>query len=113
EEVSSSVSDAIKNAKINNIKNVFFIRGNADYILRKIDFSDIVILDPPRAGCSQIVLNSLLKIQPQKIIYTSCNPATLSRDIKILSPKYKLVEIQPVDMFPQTAHIECVAKLLK
>ncbi|MFA5779019.1 MAG: 23S rRNA (uracil(1939)-C(5))-methyltransferase RlmD [Elusimicrobiota bacterium] len=113
EEVSSSVSDAIKNAKINNIKNVFFIRGNADYILRKIDFSDIVILDPPRAGCSQIVLNSLLKIQPQKIIYTSCNPATLSRDIKILSPKYKLVEIQPVDMFPQTAHIECVARLIK
>ncbi|PIU82807.1 MAG: 23S rRNA (uracil(1939)-C(5))-methyltransferase RlmD [Elusimicrobia bacterium CG06_land_8_20_14_3_00_38_11] len=114
EEMSSSVSDAIKNAKINNTKNIFFIRGNADYILRKMDFSkasDIVILDPPRAGCSQIVLNSLLKILPQKIIYTSCNPATLSRDIKILSPKYKLIEIQPVDMFPQTAHIECVAKL--
>ncbi|HAX61366.1 MAG TPA: 23S rRNA (uracil(1939)-C(5))-methyltransferase RlmD [Elusimicrobia bacterium] len=113
EEVSPSVSDAIKNAKSNNIKNVFFIRGNADYILRKMDFADIVILDPPRAGCSQIVLKSLLKLQPQKIIYTSCNPATLSRDVKILSQKYKLVEIQPVDMFPQTAHIECVAKLLK
>ncbi|MFH0948055.1 MAG: 23S rRNA (uracil(1939)-C(5))-methyltransferase RlmD [Elusimicrobiota bacterium] len=116
EEVSSAVSDAIKNAKINNIKNVFFIRGNADYVLKKIDYSkasDIVIVDPPRIGCSTIVLNSLLRIQPQKIIYTSCNPATLSRDIKILSQKYKLVEIQPVDMFPQTAHIECVARLIK
>lgn len=113
EEASSSVSDAIKNAKINNVKNVFFIRGNADYILKKMDFVDIVILDPPRAGCSQIVLKSLLKIQPQKIIYTSCNPATLSRDVKILSREYKLVEIQPVDMFPQTAHIECVAHLTK
>ncbi|MBI5574017.1 MAG: 23S rRNA (uracil(1939)-C(5))-methyltransferase RlmD [Elusimicrobia bacterium] len=116
EEMLSSVSDAIKNAKINNAKKVFFIRSNADYILRKLDFSkasDIVILDPPRAGCSQIVLKCLLKIHPQKIIYTSCNPATLSRDVKILSLKYKLVEIQPVDMFPQTAHIECVAKLIK
>ncbi|PKM92878.1 MAG: 23S rRNA (uracil(1939)-C(5))-methyltransferase RlmD [Elusimicrobia bacterium HGW-Elusimicrobia-4] len=111
EEASSSVSDAIKNAKINNTENVFFIRGNADYILRKIDFADVVILDPPRAGCSQIVLKCLLKIHPQKIIYTSCNPATLSRDVKILFPKYKLIETQPVDMFPQTAHVECVAKL--
>lgn len=113
EEASSSVSDAIKNAKINRIKNAYFIRGNADYILRKIDFSDIIILDPPRAGCSQIVLNSLLKITPRKIIYISCNPVTLSRDIKILFTKYKLIEIQPVDMFPQTAHIECVARLIR
>ncbi|MFH1540673.1 MAG: 23S rRNA (uracil(1939)-C(5))-methyltransferase RlmD [Elusimicrobiota bacterium] len=113
EEVSSAVSDAVKNAKINSIKNVFFMQGNADYILGKIDFSDIIIVDPPRSGCSQTVLNSVLKIHPQKIIYTSCNPATLARDIKILSQKYKLVEIQPVDMFPQTAHIECVTHLIK
>ncbi|MDD5688047.1 MAG: 23S rRNA (uracil(1939)-C(5))-methyltransferase RlmD [Elusimicrobia bacterium] len=113
EEVSSAVSDAIRNAKINKIKNAYFIRGNADYTLKKMNFSqnDIIILDPPRIGCSAEMLNILLKIQPQNIIYTSCNPATLARDIKILSQKYKLVEIQPVDMFPQTAHVECVAKL--
>ena len=114
EEVASAVADAIKNARINNIRNTYFIRGNADYTLRKMDFTkyNIVILDPPRAGCSEDVIKVLLRLKPQKIIYTSCNPATLARDVKILSQSYKINEIQPVDMFPQTSHIECVVSLV-
>ncbi|MBN1383459.1 MAG: 23S rRNA (uracil(1939)-C(5))-methyltransferase RlmD [Elusimicrobia bacterium] len=113
EEIPSAVSDAFKNCKFNNIKNAFFIRGNAEQVLKRLEFprNSVVILDPPRAGCSREVLTFLLKSMPLRIVYTSCNPATLSRDVKLLSDKYKLLEIQPVDMFPQTAHIECVAKL--
>jgi len=115
EEVSSAVSDAIRNTKINKIRNVYFIRANADYALRKINpyECDIIILDPPRAGCSTEVINAVLSIKPKMIVYVSCNPATLSRDVKMLSKQYKTAEIQPVDMFPQTAHIECVVKLEK
>ncbi|MEW6557237.1 MAG: 23S rRNA (uracil(1939)-C(5))-methyltransferase RlmD [Elusimicrobiota bacterium] len=113
EKVSSAISDAVRNTRINNIKNAVFICSNADYILKKTDFpkNSTVILDPPRTGCSAEVLKIILDLLPNKIIYVSCNPAILSRDIKILSKKYQLSEIQPIDMFPQTAHIECVAKL--
>lgn len=113
EEMPSAVSDAFKNCKLNNIKNAFFIRGNVEHVLKRTEFpgNTVVILDPPRSGCSREVIVSLLKLLPLKIIYTSCNPATLARDIELLSKNYKLLEIQPVDMFPQTAHIECVASL--
>lgn len=115
EEVKSAVYDAKKNAALNGINNAFFIRGSADYAMREAEISknSIIVLDPPRIGCSALVLNSLIQHRPQKIIYTSCNPATLARDISILSAAYKLEKLAIVDMFPNTAHIECVAKLIR
>ncbi|OQA91963.1 MAG: 23S rRNA (uracil-C(5))-methyltransferase RlmCD [Elusimicrobia bacterium ADurb.Bin231] len=115
EKVSSAVEDARRNAALNGIKNIRFIRENAEYAIRKISQkrNSVFILDPPRAGCSEIILQSILKYSPSIIIYASCNPITLSRDMDILSEKYKLDTMKLVDMFPQTAHIECVARLIK
>jgi len=115
EEAGSAVFDARRNSTLNGIKNASFIRGSADYALSELEISkdSIVILDPPRIGCSQAVINSLMKHLPEKIIYTSCNPATLARDIKLMSKTYRIAGISMVDIFPQTAHIECVAKLIR
>ncbi len=115
EEVSQAVADARRNAAINSISNARFILESADRALQKMDagLAEIVILDPPRIGCSEKVINALLRLLPEKIIYTSCNPATLARDVKLLSGRYKLSGLAMVDLFPQTAHIECVAKLTR
>jgi len=74
---------------------------------------DVVFLDPPRAGASKDFLNSLLKLSPEKIVYISCNPETLARDLKTLTKKYTVKKIQGVDMFPFTRHIESVVLLTK
>ena len=72
---------------------------------------DVVFLDPPRKGCDKKTLETLLEIEPRKIVYISCNSATLARDLKILESKYKIGNVQPVDMFPYTTHVECVCSL--
>ena len=115
EVVSSAINDAIKNARENHIKNAEFIVGDVVKILPKIsDYAEVVIVDPPRAGCDKKVLETFAAMKPEKIIYVSCNPATLARDLKILGDfGYKTKKIQPVDMFPFTSHVECVAQLLK
>lgn len=110
---------AVKNANTlmekNNIKNVVNICGDAEIELEKLstklgnDFS--VVLDPPRKGISEKTSNLLLSTLPNKIIYISCNPATLSRDLKILTQKYNILSITPFDMFPQTKHLETVVEL--
>ena len=76
---------------------------------------DVVLLDPPRKGCDRSVLETLLEILPERIVYISCKPATLARDLKFLcsTGKYCLNKVQPVDFFPQTAHVECAAFLIK
>ena len=77
-------------------------------------FADVVVVDPPRAGCDRKVLETFAAMKPTKIIYVSCNPATLARDLKILSElDYKTKKIQPVDMFPFTSHIEAVAQIVR
>lgn len=111
-----AVKDAIQNAKRNNITNAhFFNADSGDFIIdliNKKETVDIVIMDPPRSGSDEKFLSSLVSLMPKKIIYISCNPITLERDISYLtSNKYKVIEIQPVDMFPQTSHIECVCIL--
>ena len=75
--------------------------------------ADVAFIDPPRKGCDKVTIETLLKIAPKKIVYVSCNPATLARDIRLLEEKYELKEVQPVDMFGFTSHVECVVSLVK
>jgi len=72
-------------------------------------YPDVIIVDPPRRGLDENTINNILAVKPKKVIYISCNPATMVRDIKMLSEKYEIGNIQPVDMFPFTSHVECVA----
>ena len=118
EVVSSAIADAKKNACENNIRNAEFFIGDAVKVLPRlansIHFPDVIVTDPPRAGCDKKVLETFAAMEPDKIIYVSCNPATLARDLKILDELgYRTKKIQPVDMFPFTSHIESVAQIVK
>ena len=115
EVVSSAIADAKRNSRENNIRNAEFMIGDAVKVLPRIlEPADVVIVDPPRAGCDKKVLEAFAAMKPEKIIYVSCNPATLARDLKILDELgYRTKKIQPVDMFPFTSHVESVAQLLK
>lgn len=116
EVISEAIEDAKENAKINGVENAEFFAGEVEKILpeliekRKIS-AHVVFIDPPRKGCDNITMETLLKIMPQKIMYVSCNPATLARDIHLLEEKYELKQVQPVDMFPYTYYIETVTLL--
>jgi 23S rRNA (uracil1939-C5)-methyltransferase len=112
----SAIDQAQENAALNGIKNIQFIVGKVQNILPQLEIKpDIVLLDPPRKGCDSIVIEALLKNQPQKIVYMSCKPATLARDLKLLCQTggYQLKRVQLADFFPQTAHVEAVAFLVK
>lgn len=114
--VPEAINDAEENAKLNEIKNADFHCGAAEEILPRLVQNglhpDAVVLDPPRKGCEPPVLEALLASGAQKIVYVSCNPATLARDARILADGgFQLVSAQPVDMFPQTAHVETVVLL--
>ena len=116
--VEEAIKDARENAKINNIENTEFIAGDVEKILddlinNKKIIPDIVMIDPPRKGMDQTSIKNILKIKPKKIVYISCNPATLVRDLKYLEEEYKIEKIQPVDMFPFTSHVECCASLYR
>ena len=107
-----AVKDALINKKINNIANVDFISGDVGNILSKNNFkADTVIVDPPRAGLDNNSINNIIKIKPNKIIYISCEPVTLARDLNILKEHYDVLEITPFDMFNNTYHVECVCLL--
>ncbi len=108
-----AVLDAVRNAIINGIVNAEFIHGKAEIELPKLiekgEHPDVVILDPPRNGCDERLLATVAEMAPARIVYVSCNPSTLARDIKILTDLgYEFMEAQPVDMFPQTMHVETV-----
>ena len=114
ETVPEAIEDAKFNAKLNNIENAEFFVGDVENVLPKFiketdELPDVVFVDPPRKGCDKTALETLLKIEPKKIVYVSCNPATLARDVKILEEKYELKKVSLVDMFPFTHHVECVA----
>ena len=113
ESVKPAVIDANRNAVINGIVNATFICGKAeDVVDTKLQGikADVVILDPPRAGCRQSLLEAVKKIAPKRLIYVSCNPATLARDLKILcSESFRLEEVTPAEMFPGSLHVEAVA----
>ncbi len=126
--VESAVEDARKNAALNNIKNCKFYVGDIKDVLPHVinEYSnlregqsisvsakkcDVMIIDPPRAGMHKDVVEQVLAIAPKRIVYVSCNPATLARDLAMLKSMYRVIEVQPVDMFPHTFHIESVALL--
>ncbi len=118
EVVKAAIDDAKENAKLNNIKNVEFIRGKTEKIvpelLNKGITADKIVVDPPRKGCNNEVLNTITKMNPQIIVYVSCNPATLARDLNFLEKNDYIVEkVQPIDMFPHTMHVETIALLQK
>ena len=113
--VKEAIVDAKKNAKLNNISNAEFLLGDAGEIFEKL-VSDgqkysTVFVDPPRKGLDQKFINTLLRLEPKKVVYVSCDPETLARDVKLLSTKYDIENIQPVDMFPMTFHVETVVSL--
>ncbi len=118
EVVSQAVVNAKENAILNGIENVRFITGTVEKELPKLVagrlFFDVAVLDPPRSGCEERVLKSLVENMIKRIVYVSCNPSTMARDLKILSELgYKTKEVQPVDMFPHTYHVECVALITR
>ncbi len=114
--VEAAIIDAKINARLNNISNAEFIAGDMKKILTH-DFikthgqPDVIITDPPRAGMDEAVVNVIKKCKPKKIVYVSCNPASQARDLQWLSDTYKVTKVQPVDMFPQTHHVENVVLL--
>lgn len=114
--IRESIEDAKKNAARHGIKHAQYVVGKAEEWLPKWTKEgwkpDVVIVDPPRTGLDQQLLKTILKVQPKKVVYVSCNPSTLAKDISVLSSKYKVNGIQPVDMFPQTAHVECISQLV-
>ena len=116
ETIPEAIEDAKENTKINKIENAEFFVGDVEnelpeFIKTRNIKPDVVFVDPPRKGCDKTALETLLEIQPEKIVYVSCNPATLGRDLKILEEKYELKKLAICDMFPWTSHVECVAVL--
>ena len=113
--IPESIGDAKKNAKKHGVENALYVSGKAEQVVpkwQKEGFKpDVIIVDPPRTGCDQALLDTMLKSKPKKIVYVSCNPSTLAKDLQILSKQYKIQYIQPADMFPQTAHVEAVTLL--
>ena len=102
------------NCRRNGIENCRFVQGDIRRHLSSIQTApDVMIIDPPRVGMHKDVVAQVLEIGPEKIIYVSCNPATLARDAAMMKDSYTVKEVQPVDMFPHTFHIECVARLEK
>ncbi|MBU3213638.1 23S rRNA (uracil(1939)-C(5))-methyltransferase RlmD [Clostridium estertheticum] len=114
--VPQAIENAKINAKVNNAENTEFLVGEAEVIIPKLIndgvIADVVVVDPPRKGCDKTLLEAISHMGPKSIVYVSCDPGTLARDLGILNELgYITKEIQPVDMFPQTAHIECVARI--
>ncbi|MBB6177016.1 23S rRNA (uracil1939-C5)-methyltransferase [Anoxybacillus tengchongensis] len=116
EVVPEAIEDAKRNAELNGITNVEFAVGEAEVVIPKWYEQGVkagcIVVDPPRKGCDETLLQTIIAMKPKRIVYVSCNPATLARDLRMLEDGgYQTLEVQPVDMFPHTVHVECVAKL--
>ncbi|GAA4080551.1 23S rRNA (uracil(1939)-C(5))-methyltransferase RlmD [Amphibacillus indicireducens] len=114
--VPQAIQDAKKNAKLNGMDNTEFVVGQAEKVMPAWTADglkpDVIVVDPPRKGCDEALLHAMVEMNPERIVYVSCNPATLARDLVTLTEGgYKLKKVQPVDMFPQTSHIEVVTVL--
>ncbi len=138
EVVPQAIEDALGNARENDIRNATFVVGKAEDIIREIEwrdtpegvsrrggleyngkkesvaYPDVIVVDPPRKGCDEACINTMLELEPERIVYVSCNPSTLARDLKILcEEKYTLEAVTPVDMFPQSGHVETVVLMTR
>lgn len=116
--IEDAIKDAKINASINKLENVNFYVGKAEEVVPNMykegKKANVVVVDPPRKGCDEKVLDTIVSMKPEKVVYVSCNPSTLARDLAYLDERgYICEEIQPVDMFPHTMHVECVAKIVK
>lgn len=114
--VEQAIEDAKRNAELNRFENTYFEAGPAEEVIPRWysegKTADVLVVDPPRKGCDEALLNTIIEHKPKRVVYVSCNPATLARDLRILEDGgYETKEIQPVDMFPQTIHCEAVAWL--
>ena len=111
---SEAIKDANKNKLLNNIENATFIAGDAKEVIKRTNFKpDVIVVDPPRSGLFKGMVDDIIKFNAKKIIYVSCDPITLARDLKELNVKYNIKEIQPIDLFPNTHHVENVVLLEK
>lgn len=116
--VPEAITDARRNAELNGINNVEFEVGTAESVMPKwkeegIE-ADVIVVDPPRKGCEESLLQTIIAMQPKRVVYVSCSPSTLARDLRVLEDGgYKTIEVQPVDMFPHTNHVEVIVKLEK
>lgn len=115
--VPEAIADANRNADLNGIGNVEFAVGEAEVVIpnwyKEGIVADVLVVDPPRKGCDDALLQTIIEMKPKKVVYVSCNPATLARDLRVLEDGgYRTVEVQPVDMFPHTTHCEAVARIV-
>ena len=116
--VPEAIEDAKRNAELNGIGNASFEAGPAEVVIPRWReegiIPDVIVVDPPRKGCDPALLDTILKMQPERVVYVSCNPSTLARDLRTLEDGgYKTVEVTPVDMFPWTSHVECVVGICR
>ena len=114
--VEEAIKMAKENAIENNVSNIDFIAGDVENVLDNLLFKekvfpDIVVVDPPRKGLDEKSICNILDIKPKRVVYISCNPATLVRDLSKLENMYEICSVKPVDMFPFTSHIECITVL--
>lgn len=116
EVVPEAIEDAWRNSRLNRLDNVRFVVGEAEQVLPQWQHEglkpDVIVVDPPRKGCAPELLQAILGMRPERVVYVSCNPSTLARDLRILvDGGYQVREVQPVDMFPHTTHVECCVLL--
>ncbi|TDF95487.1 23S rRNA (uracil(1939)-C(5))-methyltransferase RlmD [Paenibacillus piri] len=116
--VSEAIDDARRNAQLNGVRNVQFEVGPAEEVIpawkRQGIAPDVIVVDPPRKGCDAALLETILEMRPDRVVYVSCNPSTLARDLRVLEDGgYTTVAVQPVDMFPHTTHVECVVVIYR
>ena len=109
---SEAIKNANENKKINNISNIEFMVGDTKELIKKVKFKpNVIVVDPPRSGLDKSVIEDIIKLKPERLVYVSCDAITLARDLSLLNEKYEVLEVTPVDMFPNTNHVENVVKL--
>ena len=116
--IEAAIVNARENAKLNGVHNAEFFVGEAEKVIPELiqqgKKADVVVVDPPRKGCDKALIEAIGKMGPKRVVYVSCDPATLARDLEIFEQLgYKTIEVQPVDMFPHTSHVECVVRIEK